>query len=54
MSEVVDIPSFVIDQYDNPPLSVNEQKSLEDRETDAFLDSEYKKKISDEISTNHL
>jgi hypothetical protein len=54
--ETAGISSSIIDQYDNvnfPPLSMSGQKSLEDRETNAFLESEYKKKVSDEIKQHN-
>ena len=45
-----------MDQYDNvnsSPSSVSGQKSLKDREMDAFLESEYKKKVNDEIKQHN-
>ena len=43
------IPSNQCDNANSSPSSVSGQKSLKDREMDAFLESEYKRKVSDEI-----
>jgi hypothetical protein len=43
------IPSNQCDKVNSSPSSVSGQKSLKDREMDAFLESEYKRKVSDEI-----
>ena len=43
------IPSNQCDNVNSSPSSVSGQKSLKDREMDAFLESEYKRKVSDEI-----
>jgi hypothetical protein len=42
--EVIAVSAFTI-----PVMDQCDQKSLEDKETDAFLDEEYKKKVSNEI-----
>src|SRR2546423_8302618 len=43
------IPSNQCDNVNSSPSSVSGQKSLKDREMDAFLESEYKRKVNDEI-----
>ena len=43
------IPSNQCDNVNSSPSSVSGQESLKDREMDAFLESEYKRKVSDEI-----
>ncbi|GET02812.1 hypothetical protein GLOIN_2v1790230 [Rhizophagus clarus] len=43
------IPSNQCDKVNSSPSSVSGWKSLKDREMDAFLESEYKRKVSDEI-----
>src|SRR5437763_5938816 len=43
------IPSNQCDNVNSSPSSVSGQKSLKDRKMDAFLESEYKRKVNDEI-----
>ncbi|GES88172.1 hypothetical protein GLOIN_2v1708780 [Rhizophagus clarus] len=43
------IPSNQCDKVNSSPSSMSGQKSLKDREMDAFLELEYKRKVSDEI-----
>jgi hypothetical protein len=45
----VSIPSDQCDNNNSSLSSVSEQKSLENREMDTFLELEYKRKVSDEI-----
>jgi hypothetical protein len=41
------------DNINSSPSSVSGQKALEDREMDAFLESEYKRKVSDDIKLHN-
>ncbi|GET02748.1 hypothetical protein GLOIN_2v1869616 [Rhizophagus clarus] len=47
------IPSNQCNKVNSSPSSVSGQKSLKDREIDAFLELEYKRKVSDEIKQHN-